>query len=458
MKPPIRFLTALLIFCGFLSRAQVLEIEHLKILVDTIPFKFISSSNSKNYSRFREIRIGCLNTGTKDLLISGASQSFTNDTSWLKVADNVRYPNIIRPGSYGTFVIFYSVASPFEKIKITSNAKNGPQIISLIDTYREPVEFKRNMSDYPAKIKEGQTATFSSMIYNKSTKRITVDSVLFPDSTLKLLTSLPFVIDVGRSVSISLSANTKGKMNFYYGGIPMFFYHEENGFENFAKQEFSCIIVPDLQLLDRDTFDFGTVKRGTQISHTFHYLNKGSFSLETNKNTNECISFEKLKIEPGETFGVTIKYNTSVADSGNMMREFPVMLPPFFYSNSVFMTGFISGSAPPKSDFLQSDDRVIDCPTVSNDTARSVKRKISIKNNSGLPIRVTNVTVTEGAYAFSDVKTIIPAGGTFNIKFVYPTKVPGFFDKLITITYTTLDCSNAEFSYQIEIKGGIIAH
>lgn len=456
MKPLFLYFTGFLLLFGFQSRAQVLEIERTKILVDTIPFKFSGSPSTKNYSRYREIRIGCLNTGKSDLLFTGASQCFTNDTSWLKAADNVKFPNVIKAGAYGTIVITYSIASPFQKIKISSNSKTGAQVITLIDTYKDPIEIKRNMSDYPAKMKEGDIAIFSSLIYNTGTKKITIDSVVFPDTSLKMRTKLPLTIDPGKNAPLSLAANTKGKMNFYYGGTPVFFYHEEKGYENFAKQEFSCIIVPAIQLLDKDTFMFGSVKRGTILTQTFHYINKGSFNLETGKNKNECISYDKPLVAPGESFAVTIKFNTAVADSGKITREFAVLLPPFFYNNSIYMKGVITGPAAAKSEFLQTEERVINCPTVSSDTSKSVKRKITIKNNSGLPIMITNVTVGEGAYAFSDVKTFVAPGESFNIKFVYPTKNPGLFDKLIVISYTTGDCSKGEFSYQLEIKGNII--
>ncbi|CAN5333724.1 hypothetical protein BH09BAC5_BH09BAC5_16920 [soil metagenome] len=451
------FILFFFLFSGVFSHAQVLEIEHSKILVDTVPFKFSGSVASKNYTRYREIRIGCLNTGKKDLIISGASQSFTNDTSWLNVADNIKYPNQIKAGTYGTIVITYSAGSPFERIKITSNSKKGDEIITLIDTYKDPLEIKRNMSDYPAKLKEGEVAVFSSLIYNKGSKKIIIDSVAFPDSSLKIKTKLPITIGAGKNVPLSLTANTKGKMNFYYGGTPLFFYHEDKGFENFAKQEFSCIIVPFIQPLDQDTFNAGNIKRGTIISQTFHFINKGSFVLETGKNKSECITYDKLSVAPGESFAVTIKFNTTLIDSGKFKKEFPVLLPPFFYSNSIFITGIVSGHTPTKSDLLQSEGRMIECPTVSNDTAKSIKQKIMIRNNSGFPINITNVTVSEGAFAFSDAKTTIPAGGSFNIKFVYPTKMPGMFDKLITISYSTGDCTNGEFTYQLEIKGTIIS-
>ncbi len=450
-----RCLFTLLLFCCLSSPAQVLEMEHVKILVDTIPFKFSGSPAEKNYSRYREIRIGCLNTGKSELIFTGASQSFTNDTTWLKAADNVKFPTSIKPGSFGTIVITYSVASPFQKIKISSNSKKGPQVITLLDTYKEPIEIRRNMADYPGKAKEGDVAVFSSLIYNTGNKKITIDSVSFPDTSLKMRTKFPLVIEPGKNAPLTLAANTKGKMNFYYGGTPLFFYHEEKGYVNFAKQEFSCIIVPAIKLLDKDTFLFGTVKRGTVISHTFHYINKGSFNLETGKNKNECVSYDKPLVKPGESFAVTIKFNTAVADSGKITREFPVLLPPFFYSNSIFMKGEITGPAANKSDFLQADERVIECPTVSNDTAKSIKRKIRIKNNSGLPVMITNVTV-EGAYAFSDVKTAVAPGEYFTIKFVYPTKNAGTFDKLILISYNTGDCSYGEFYYQVEVKGNIL--
>lgn len=453
---PLRCLIIFLfVLFGFPSTAQVLEMERVKILVDTIPFKFSGSPDSKNYSRYREIRIGCLNTGKSELIITGASQSFTNDTSWIKAADNVKFPTSIKPGAFGTIVITYSVASPFQKFRISSNSKTGLQVITLIDTYKDPVHIKRNMADYPAKSKEGEVAVFSSIVYNTGKKKITIDSAAFPDPSLKMRTNFPIVIEPGKSAPLSLAANTKGKRNFYYGGTPLFFYHEENGYVNFVEQEFSCIVIPCIQMLDNDTFLFGSVKRGTIITHAFHYINKGSFILETGKNKNECISYDKPVVAPGETFTITIKFNTAVADSGKILREFAVLLPPFFYSNSIFMKGVITGPGISKSELLQSE-RVIECPVVSSDTSKSVKRKITIKNNSGLRVMITNVTVGEGAYAFSDVKTFVAPGESFNIKFVYPTKNPGPFEKLIIISYTTGDCSYGEFYYQVEVKGNII--
>lgn len=455
MKPLSLFLFALL--CGFISHAQVLEIEHLTVLADTIPFKFSGSAVAKDYSRYREIRIGCLNTGNADLIFTSAKQSFTNDTVWLKAADNVKFPNVIKPGAYGTISITYSVFSPFQRIQINSNSRTGPQVITILDNYKEAITFRREMKDYPAKLKEGETAHFASTIENNSKKNVIIDSVSISDPSLVLETKLPLTIPAGKSVGITLTATTAGKMNFYYGGSPLFFYHPENGFEDFAKQEFSCVIIPNITLQDKDTFEFGTVKRGTIVTGTFHFVNNGTFTLESGKNKSECVTFDKEKIAPGQSFTVTVKYNTTLADSGRVKREFPILLPPFFYSNTVYIVGMVKGPSVRRDELLIADQQKKDCGTVSNDTVKTLKRDFRMQNNTGLPIVVSGVTTGDGAYGFCDKKTAIAPGEYFIVTFVYNAKKVGTFERTVTIAYTPGDCSTGEFYYMLTIKGNVIS-
>ncbi len=456
MKPRTLIFIFVFIASGIYAHAQLLVIDHPKVLVDTIPFRFAGSPITKNYSRYREIRIGCVNTGKKDLLFTGAKQCFPNDTSWLKASDNVKYPAILKPGVYGEISIIYSVSSPFQRIQIFSNSKTGAQVITILDTYREQVEIKRNMKEYPAKLKEGEVANFSSLIVNYHDKTITIDSVSIPDPSLQLITKLPITIDPGKNAKILLMASTNGKKNFYYGGTPVFFFHPENGYEDFVKQEFSCIIVPNIKSLDKDTFDFGSVKRGTIVSNTFHFANEGTIKLQTGKNQNDCISFDKTEVAPGESFSVTIKFNTSLADSGAITSEFPVLLSPFFYSNSVFMNGIVKGKNIQKDELLKTDRRIIDCGKISNDTVNTLKRNIRIKNNSSQPLSISNITVTEGAFAFCDTRTAVEPGEYFTVKFAYNAKKSGTFDKFIVLSYAPGDCSSGEFAYTIEVKGEVI--
>jgi hypothetical protein len=450
-------LLQLLFFClPLFSSAQILEIEHPKILVDTIPFRFTSSPDTKNYTRYREIRIGCLNTGKNELVFSGAKQSFTNDTSWLKTADNVKFPASLKPGAYGVISITYSVATPFQRIKIISNSKTGPQIITIIDSYKELIEFKRDMSNYPAKLKEGEVAHFTSSAVNNGNKKVIVDSVAIPDSSLHLLTKLPLTIGAGKNILIALTASTAGKMNFYYGGTPLFFYHQEGGYEDFAKQEFSCIIIPNLILQDRDTFKFDQVKRGTVVSNTFHFTNKGTFTLDATKSKSECVIFDKEKIAPGESFSVTVKFNTTVADSGIITKEFQVLLAPFYYSNSVFLSGKIKGPPADKDQFLLCDEKKKSLGNISSD-AKTVKYDFKIKNNTGLPILVSGVKTAEnGSYGFCDKKTAIAPGEFFTVTLVINTKQKGYFEKIMTISYLTQDCSNGEYYFVINCNGTIL--
>ena len=444
-----------LFFLPLFSFAQVLEIEHPKILVDTIPFRFTSSPDSKNYTRYREIRIGCLNTGKNELFFSGAKQSLTNDTNWLKTADNVKFPSSLKPGSYGTISITYSVATPFQQIKIMSNAKNGSQIITIVDSYKELIEFKRDLKDYPAKLKEGEIAKFTSSVVNNGNKKVIVDSVFLPDPSLTLQTKIPFTIGAGKSISISLTAETKGKMNFYYGGTPLFFYHVDGGYEDFAKQEFSCIIIPNLFLQDPDTFKFDAVKRGTVVTATFHFTNKGTFPLDAAKSNSDCISFDKLTIPPGESFAVTVKYNTTVADSGKISKMFPVLLPPFFYSNQVFISGRVNGNVLEKTKLLGCEENKADFGNIAS-AEKTYKHDFKVKNNSGVPIVVSSVSTGEnGSYGFRDKKTAIAPGEEFTITIVISTKQKGYFEKIMTLSYQTQDCSNGEFYYVINCKGTI---
>ncbi|MBI3511536.1 MAG: DUF1573 domain-containing protein [Bacteroidetes bacterium] len=436
--------------------SQTLELYRHDVLLDTVPFKFERSSKTYDYSKFREIRIGCLNTGKKDLVFTTAQQAVIHDTAWLPATPNVHYPNSLKPGQYGEISIIYTGNTiSVERIKIISNSRTGAEIIALHCTYKDPVTINYDNKLYNFKVKEGDLAHFNCVIMNNGTKTITVDSVSFAEPTLSVAMKLPVKVDPGKAVEVKLNGNSKGKMNFYYGGNPAFFFHADKGREDFVTQEFSCVIIPNLVFQGPDTFFVRHEKRGTTVTGEFKFVNKGSVTLDASKSGNPCIVFDKTSIAPGENFSVKVSYNTLLADSGHFTKEFPILFSPFFYSFSVYMAGEVDGKWEGKNSLVSGVDATIDYGTISNDSVKVVKRVITMKNNSGVAITVTGATTSDGAHAGCSKKDAIQPGENFQVIFIYDATHVGIFERAISITYTSADCTNGLFTKVIRVKGEV---
>jgi len=425
INPHFIFLT------GILS-AQVLEIEHRDFLVDTIPFKFVPTSTAGVYDKVREIRIGCLNTGKTDLVFNTVQLGLKTDSSWINSSLNVRFPGSLKHGQYGEVVITWSTAlSSFNRIKILSNAKNGDQVIRLRDTYVTPLQI----------IKDKKAFSYS---------------MVMPAPSLKLLSTLPLTLDPGAQEHVSLEGITKGMMNFYNGGSPTFYFHCKGSYEDFAQQAVSCVIIPNIVASESDTFSFGSVKRGTTVSHTFSFVNKGTVTLDATKANNTCAVFSKTSIGPGEKFTITVNYNTTLADSAAVNKEFPIQIAPFFYNYSLFLNGKVSGPSLDRSKILTPVESKKDLGVVYNDTLKTIRCDFKIKNTSNVPITVTSCTVNEkGAFVMCSNKGIIPAGQTFIVSFQYDPKLVGKFERMITVNYTTGDCTNGTFFLHLDVSGEV---
>ncbi|HTL80659.1 MAG TPA: DUF1573 domain-containing protein [Bacteroidia bacterium] len=450
-------LTLTLFFLTGILSAQVLEIEHRDFLVDTIPFKFVPTSTAGVYDKVREIRIGCLNTGKTDLVFNTVQLGLKTDSSWINSSLNVRFPGSLKHGQYGEVVITWSTAlSSFNRIKILSNAKNGDQVIRLRDTYVTPLQIIKDKKAFSYKVKEGENAVFEVILVNNGTAPAIIDSMVMPAPSLKLLSTLPLTLDPGAQEHVSLEGITKGMMNFYNGGSPTFYFHCKGSYEDFAQQAVSCVIIPNIVASESDTFSFGSVKRGTTVSHTFSFVNKGTVTLDATKANNTCAVFSKTSIGPGEKFTITVNYNTTLADSAAVNKEFPIQIAPFFYNYSLFLNGKVSGPSLDRSKILTPVESKKDLGVVYNDTLKTIRCDFKIKNTSNVPITVTSCTVNEkGAFVMCSNKGIIPAGQTFIVSFQYDPKLVGKFERMITVNYTTGDCTNGTFFLHLDVSGEV---
>lgn len=84
---------------------------------------------------------------------------------------------------------------------------------------------------------------------------------------------------------------------------------------------------------ESERFDFGTIKQGTVVTHTFDFKNTGDQPLIINKVTPSCgclvSSFSKEPIGPGENGTITVRFNSKDRPLGYSLKSFLV------YSNSI---------------------------------------------------------------------------------------------------------------------------
>ncbi|MDZ4757165.1 MAG: DUF1573 domain-containing protein [Bacteroidota bacterium] len=99
---------------------------------------------------------------------------------------------------------------------------------------------------------------------------------------------------------------------------------------------------------ESEKYDFGSIKQGTIVTHTFSFKNSGDQPLIINKVSPSCgclvSAFTKEPIAPGAEGSITVKFNSKDRPLGSNLKSFLV------YSNSINQphTIYIKGQILPK--------------------------------------------------------------------------------------------------------------
>jgi uncharacterized cupredoxin-like copper-binding protein len=94
----------------------------------------------------------------------------------------------------------------------------------------------------------------------------------------------------------------------------------------FSSIVFAQLVQPKL-VIQQNSFDFGAIKQGETVSHTFVLTNSGGDLLKINNVRASCgctaASPEKSELAPGESTNLTVKFN-STGRNGNQVKTVTV--------------------------------------------------------------------------------------------------------------------------------------
>ena len=121
-------------------------------------------------------------------------------------------------------------------------------------------------------------------------------------------------------------------------------------FKGLAILLFAAIVElsgPNIQF-DSEKYDFGSIKEGTVVTHTFTFKNTGDQPLIINKVPPQCYclvsSFSKDPIPTGGEGTITVKFTSKGRPQGSTIKSFLV------YSNAINQphTIYLKGTILPK--------------------------------------------------------------------------------------------------------------
>ncbi len=104
------------------------------------------------------------------------------------------------------------------------------------------------------------------------------------------------------------------------------------------------LIGPSIQF-DSEKYDFGSIKEGTIVTHTFTFKNSGDQPLIINKVSPSCgclVSFfSKEPIPPGGEGTITVKFNTKSRPLGSNIKSFLVYSNAINQPHTIYLKGHI---------------------------------------------------------------------------------------------------------------------
>lgn len=289
------------------------------------------------------------NTGSKPLVITNVratcgctSPDWTTKSvaSGEKGEISVVYHAKNRPGRFTKNIVVYSNAenSPVH-LKIKGNVM--PKPLTIEEKYRFPLD----------KIRMKKAHVHFSNIYNDQMKTQIIELINVSDEpvTIKLadrrsktehieFSVKPETVAAGKTGVMSIKYSAQKKNDWDYVRDYLFFtingqYDHKNRIsvsanikERFSKSDYKN--PPDIEFIGSDTYDFGTIKKGEKIEHTFRFKNTGKSDLIIRKVRASCgctaTTTGKKVLKPGEEGSVKTIFD-STHKRGNQRSSITVI-------------------------------------------------------------------------------------------------------------------------------------
>ena len=342
MKDFFKLFVVLLLLVPVVNYAQEPKAQ---IKFETLSHDFGSFSESEGLQSYV---FKFKNEGAAPLILSNVQASCGCTTpEWTR--------NPVPPGEDGIIKVSYNPHNrpgAFHKsIRVSSNAENGdqtlhisgtvnPRTLTLEEQYpREigPIRAKMNFISF-GKVKENETVTDSLEVVNTS------------DKSLKLSFKTPPAYINPRFVPEQLNPGQKGYVVVTYNVNKIKAYgfvmnriylnvdgqsdiHSSIGVSATIEEDFSSLTPqekanPPVVDFDARSFDFGDIKQGDKVNHTFMVKNTGKRELIIRDVKTSCgctaVTPQKRNIAPGESVPLKVTFN-SMGKRGRQNKSITVI-------------------------------------------------------------------------------------------------------------------------------------
>lgn len=283
------------------------------------------------------------NTGSQPLIVQNVIASCGCTTpSWTKQPVmpgergfvSVAYDPANRPGNFDKSITVQSNASePSVRLRITGKVAAKP--LSIEDEYRHamgPVRFKTNHLSYGT-IYKGDPQIRDFELVNTSTNPVNIELKNIPPHLQAKLSKT--VLKPGEKGKITVTYLTEkqpdwdfiiDRMDVYLDGQTdrmnklIVSANLQEDFSRMSDAELAK--AANLEIIDKN-FDFGKIKQGDKVDHTFVFKNTGSSELVIRKISASCgctavIASDKI-IPPGKEGKINVVFN-STGKTGNQNK------------------------------------------------------------------------------------------------------------------------------------------
>lgn len=419
------------------ARKPVLAVSPVVVNVDTLSFQYHSSSA---YITKYKLASTWLQVGGCDTLKISHVYHCNDNGQRYEVRRNklTAFPEYCVPGN--SYEVFFEVYYPKAHRFVICTDDNDSVVFNVIGRGLQNMLIEP-LNDISRPVVHGQLAQTEVRITNTSGQYQILDSIVIPGGKWKCSNQFPVVISPSGVYLVkcytSYSDHPGGAAHDFIG----VFYHLKNGE---AGDMLSCYVrasfTHGVVITDARIKDFGFVRNGDTLQAKLHLLNEGSSVVVLEPHVEYgTYAVSKSSMRQGDTATIWLRWVVKYAEGNFLFNQ------PLFYDSRNGKCTFTFKGTTDKKDKLPHHyvnvDSLIWIETDSynfgklNQSQGRAERAFKCKNNSPVPIIITNcVTGDGGSMAWSTREPILP-GQEFTIHFLQDLKSRiGPFNRAISVT------------------------
>jgi Protein of unknown function (DUF1573) len=405
--------------------------------IDTVSFQFRHYPTYVSKSRLASTWLQVNRCDT--LKISHVYHCYENGERYEVRRNKVNaFPEYCVPGN--SYEVFFEVYYPKAHRFVICSEENDSVVFNVVGTGQQKMEIKP-LNELSPVVMHGHLAQTDVVITNNSGQYQVLDSISIPARKWKCYDQFPVVLAPGRTCTLKVqttySDHPGGAAHDFVG---VFYHTRGSGLCDVLSCYVRATFTHGVVITDTRIKDFGVVRNGDTLRAKLHLLNEGSsvVALEPHEEYG-TYAVSKSSIRQGDTATVWLRWVVKYAEGNFLFNQ------PLFYDSRNGKCTFTFKGTTDKKDKLPHHyvnvDSLIWIETDSynfgelNQSQGRAERAFKCKNNSPVPIIITNcVTGDGGSMSWSTREPILP-GQEFTIHFVQDLKCRiGPFNRAISVT------------------------